>query len=103
MHDAISTAMDKLVIPRVEMAVTSITGSSGHGRNSEVQNPDRGNFLGSAGNTPLMSASSPLDLNTNQDRNVETRNEENFEDGDFSVLRPNYDRRAHTHRSIVMT
>ena len=35
------TAMDKVVIPRVEMAVKSITGSSGHGLNSKVQISDR--------------------------------------------------------------
>ena len=33
MHDAILTPMDKVVIPRVEMAVRSITGLSGHGPN----------------------------------------------------------------------
>ena len=77
MHDAILTAMDKVVIPTVEMIVKSITGSSGHGTNSEVQNPDRKGFLGNAGNTPLMSASSRLDLYTNQDKNDETRNEKN--------------------------
>ena len=53
-----------------------------------------GNFSGNARNTPLMSASSRLHLNTNQDRNDETRNEENFKDGDFPALRPNCDRRA---------
>ena len=42
MHDAILTAIDKVVIPRVEMAVKSITGSTaGHGTNNEVQNPER--------------------------------------------------------------
>ena len=99
-HDAIVTAMDKVVIPRVEMAVKSITGSSGHGLNSEVQNPYQRDFSKNAGNTPLISASSRLDLNTNQDRNDETRNEENFEDGDFPALRPNHDRRSHAHHSI---
>ena len=98
MHDAILTAMDKVVIPRVAMAVRSITGSSGHGPCSEVQNPDRRDFLGNAGNTPLMSAS----CNTSQDKNDETRNEENFEDGDFSVLRPNYDRRTQAHHNNVL-
>ena len=46
-----------------------------------------------------MSASSRLDLNINQDKNDETRNEENFEDGDFPALRPSYDRRAQAHHS----
>ena len=40
MHDAILTVKDNVVIPRVEMAVKSITGSTGHGTNSEVRNPD---------------------------------------------------------------
>ena len=99
MHNTILTAMDKMVIPRVEMAVKSITGSSGHGPKSEVQNPDRKDFLGNAGNTPLMSASIWLDLNTNQDGNHETLNEENYEDGDFPALRPNYDRWSQAHHN----
>ena len=41
MNDAISTTMDKMVIPWVKMAVRSITGSTGHDPNSVVQNPDR--------------------------------------------------------------
>ena len=65
------------------MVVKSITGWLGHGPNSEIQNLDRRDFLGNADNTSLMSASSRLDLNTNQDRKDETRNEENFEDGNF--------------------
>ena len=97
MHDAILTAMDKMVIPRVEMAVRSITGSSGHGLNGIVQNPDWGEFTGNTENTPLMSASSRLDLNIDQKRIEETRDIEYFEDGDFPAFRPNYDRRAHTH------
>ena len=40
MLDAILAAMDKILIRRVEMAVRSITSPSGHGPNSEVQNPD---------------------------------------------------------------
>ena len=71
MHDAILTAMDKVVLPGVEMAVRSFTGSSGHGPNNGVQNPDRRDFLGNANNTPLMSASNRLNLIANQDRNDE--------------------------------
>ena len=44
-HEAILTAIDNVVIARVEMAVKSITGSTGHRINSEVQNPDRKNFV----------------------------------------------------------
>ena len=55
MHDAILTAMDNVVIPRVEMAVRSITGSSRHGPNDAVQNADRRDFIGNTENTPLKS------------------------------------------------
>ena len=94
------TAMHKLVIPRVETAVRSITGLRRHGSFSDVQNPDRGDFLGNAGNTPLMPASRQLDLNANQNKNDETRNEEDCEDGDFPALRLSYDRRALTHNNF---
>ena len=82
------------------MAVRSITGSSGEGSSSMVQNPDRTDFTGNTQNTSLMSASSRLDLDVDQDRNDETRNVENFYDGDFPAIKPNYDRRAHTHHRI---
>ena len=99
MHDAILTAMDNVVIPRVEMAVRSITGSSGHGTNSVVQNPDKKDFIGNTENIPLKSASSQLDLKIDQERTNETRDFENFEDSDFPVLIPNCDRQAHAHHS----
>ena len=89
--------MDKVVFPRVEMDVRSITGSLGHGTDSVVPNPDWRDFTGNTENTRLMSASSRLDLYMDQVRIDETRDIENFEDGDFPALKPKYDRRAHTH------
>ena len=94
MHDAILTAMDNVVMPRVEMAVRSIIGSSGQGSSRVVQNPDRRDSTGNTENTPRMSASSRSDVNVDQDKDEETRNVENFEEGDFPALRPNYDRSA---------
>ena len=44
-HDAILTAIDNVVIARVEMAVKSITGSTGHRINCEIQNRDREHFV----------------------------------------------------------
>ena len=63
------------------MAVKSFTGLTVHGTNSEVQNPDRKVFLGNIRNTPLMSASSKLELDNELNRNDETRND--VEDSDF--------------------
>ena len=89
--------MNDVVIPRVEMAVRSVTGSSGSGPNSIVQNPDRRDFTGNTEKTPLRSASSRLDSNIEQDEIDETRDIDNSEDGDFPATRLNYDRRAHAH------
>ena len=54
-HDVIFTAMNDVVIPRVEIALKSITGSSGNGPNSIVWNPNRREFTGITENTPLRS------------------------------------------------
>ena len=97
MHDVILTAMNDMVIPRVEMAVRSITGSSGNRPNSIGQNPDRRDFTGNTKTTPLRSTSSQLDLNIDQDIIDETRDIDNSEDGDFLATSLNYDRKAHAH------
>ena len=101
MHDAILTTMNDVVIARVNMAVKSITGSSGNGPNGKVQNPDRRDFTGNTENTLLRSASSWLKLNIEQDEIDETRDIDNSEDGDFPSTRLNYDRRAHAHHSRI--
>ena len=103
MHDAKMTAMDEVVKPKVETAVRSITGSTGCRPIGDVENPDRSDFSGNAGKTPLMSASSQFDLYTNQDRNDETGKEEAFENGDFSALRHSHDRRPPSHHNLYET
>ena len=57
MQDAIFTAMDNVIIPRVEMAVRSIMESPGRGLSSVVQNPDQKDVKGNLEITPLKSAS----------------------------------------------
>ena len=47
-----------------------------------------------------MTASSWTDLNPYQDKNDETRNSENSEDGDFLALKSIYDRQTHTYHNI---
>ena len=61
MHEAIWTAMNDMLNPRVEMAVKLNTGSSGNGPNSIVQNSDGRVLTGNTENTPLKSASGRLD------------------------------------------
>ena len=71
------------------MAVRTIAGTSGHGPNSVVQKPDRRDFIGNRGYTPLKWASSRLNLSIDQDEIDETRDSPNSEDVDFPALRPN--------------
>ena len=87
MHDAILTAMDNVVTPPVELAVRSITASSGHGTNSALQNQDRRDSIGNTENIPLKSAFSLLELNIDQDRIDETHDNKNSEDGDMATSR----------------
>ena len=102
MHDEILTAMNNVIIPRVEIVVRPITESSGRGPSSVVQNPDQTDFTGITENPPLISAASRIDLNVDQDRNDETRKVKNFKDGDFSALRYNYERQAHAHHKWTL-
>ena len=102
-HDAILTAMDNLLIPRVEILLRSVIESQGRGPNSKVQNTDKGDFSRDTENTPLMSASSLLDLHIDQDRNYETLNVENFEDGNFPASRSSHDRQMHAHQNHIKT
>ena len=89
--------LDGVVMPRVELTVRSNTGSTGHGPSRVVRKPDRRSFSGNFEAAPLMRASSRTDLNINNNKNDETRNSENIEDGDFPALKSKYDQRKHTH------
>ena len=100
-QNVILPAMDSVVIPRSEMAVRSITGSSGCGLNNTVQNLGLKDLSGNKENTSLMTTCSRTHLNINQDRNYETHICENFNDKDFLAFKPNYDWHAHVHYSIV--
>ena len=102
MHDAILTAINDVVIPQVEMTVRPITRTPGNGPNSIVQNPDQRDFTKNTKNTPLRLASSRLDLIIDRDIIDETRDIDDFQDGDLPATRLNYDRRAHAHHSHLL-
>ena len=85
-HDAISTAMDYLIIPKIEISVRSVLESSERGANGIVQNPVNREFSAVMENTPLMTASSRTDLIIDQDRNDETCNGKILADGIFRHL-----------------
>ena len=60
-----------------------------------------GTSWGKLQNTPFMSASDRFILDNDINRNGETRNDEDFKDGDFPALKPNYDRREHAHHMVT--
>ena len=95
--------MNNVVRPRAEMAVRLITVSSERGPKSEVRNSDLRDFSRNMENVPLLTASSRTDLIINQDRNDETRNSKNSEDGDFPAVNFNYDRKTQTHHNVFST
>ena len=71
-----------VVIPIIEVAVRSITGSAGRGPNNVVQSLDPKRSSRSMENT----ASSRVDLSIDRDKNDESRKVENFEDGCFPAF-----------------
>ena len=99
MHDAILTAIKNVIIPRVEKAVKWITGSTGHGTNGEVPDPIRRDFLENIRNTPVMSASSRLDLDNELHTNDGTLDDVDSEEGDFPALKHNYELREYAQHS----
>ena len=103
MHDATLTAMNNLVIPRVEMAARLITGSPENGINSIGLTPDRRECTGNTEITPHRSDSSRLDLKIEQNEIDETRDSDNSEDSDFYATRSMIDWRAHAHHNLKLT
>ena len=67
-------------MPKVEMAVRSITESSRRRPNSLVQSPNQRDFSGNTENTRRLSAFIRLDLNIDHDGNDDTGIFENVDD-----------------------
>ena len=82
-QDGILSAIDKVMTPKIEMAVRSTTRLSGHGLSSLNQNHDLMDFSENMEKTPLMTAFSSTDLFINQGRKHETHNLENQENDEF--------------------
>ena len=72
-HGATLARMDTVITRKVEIAVRSITGSSGHELNNSAQNPDEWEFLSGTGNTQLITASTRSKLFMNHKWIDETR------------------------------
>ena len=99
-HDAILSAMEGLVLPRVELAMKSVNESSGLDSESVVLDPDLRNFSGNI-ESLQMAASSRMHSITDLNKIDETRGNITVEASELSVNEKNFDQQAHTHHSFV--
>ena len=98
-QNAILTAIEKIVAPKIELAIRSINASSGRDATSVSANSDRrerveiiASFENASKNNNTLDA-----LNVND----ETRHDNPDEVSELSVPETHFDRQAHTHHSAV--
>ena len=98
-QDAVLTALENLVIPRVELAMKSVNASSGRRVDSVVLDCDQRDFSGNIEGLQ-MTASSRVNSHTDLNRIDETRGNIIVERGDLLVNERNIDRQTHTHHRL---
>ena len=101
-QDAVMTAIENLVIPRVELAMKSANASSGRSVDGNVLKLDQRDFSGNIEGLQMTASSrinSPTDLNWFD----ETRGNITAEEGDFLINEMNIERQTHTHHSDTAT
>ena len=98
-QNAILTATDNIVAPKIELAIRSINASSGRDVISVAANSERGERLGI--NASFENASGNNDVLHVSDVNVETRHNIQDEVSELSVPQTRFDRQAHTHHMVT--
>ena len=98
LKDAVLTAIESLIIPRVELAMKLVNASYGYGVDSVVLEPDQRDFSGNMEGFQ-MTASSRINSHTDIDRIDETRGNITVKRGrgDLLVKEGNIDRQTHNH------
>ena len=98
-QNAILTAIDNIVAPKIELAIRSINASSGRDANSVTANSERGEHVGisasfenASGNNNVIHVSKVND---------ETRHNIPDEVNKLSVPETRFDRQTHTHHSNI--
>ena len=94
-QNAILSAIENIVAPKIELAIRSINASSGRDVTSVTANSERGEHVGI--NAPIENASGNNNILHVSNVNDETRH--NIPDGvsDLSIPQTHFDRQAHTH------
>ena len=98
-QNAILTAIDKIVAPKIELAIRSINSSSGRDVTSLSANSERREHVGI--NASFENASGNNNTLGVSIVNDETRQNIPDEVSELSVSETHFDRQAHTHHSLV--
>ena len=94
-QNAILTAIDNIVAPKIELAIRSINASSGRDATSVTANSERGEHVGISAFSERASGNNNVLIVSNV--NDETRNDIPDEVSELSVPETRFDRQTHTH------
>ena len=101
-QNAVLTAIDNIVAPKIELAIRSINASSGRDVTSELANSESRERTGA--NTSFENASENNNNNNNRlsvtNINDETRRKIQDEVSELSVPETHFDRQPHTHHRV---
>ena len=98
-QNAILTAIDNIVAPKIELAIRSINASSGRDATSVSANSERREHAGV--NISFENASGNNNTLGVSNVNVETRHNTPDEVSELSVPKTQFDRQAHTHHMVT--
>ena len=98
-QNAFLTAIDKIVAPKIELAIRSINASSGMGATIVAANSERGEHVGI--NTSIEKASKNNSIPHVSNVNDESRHKVPDEVSESSVPETRFDRQAHTHHMVT--
>ena len=98
-QNAILTAIDNIVAPKIELAIRSVNASSGRDVTSVVANSERGEHVGI--NASFENASGNNNTPGVSNVNDETRHNIPDEVSELSVSETHFDRQAHTHHMVT--
>ena len=100
MQNAILIAIDNIVAPKIELAIRSITASSGRDVTSVTANSERGEHVGI--NAYLENASGNNNILHVSNVNDETRHNIPDEESELSVPGTHFGRQPHTHHNHLL-
>ena len=101
-QDAVLTAIENLVIPKLELAMKSANALSERSVDCNVLEPDKRDFLGNIEGL-RMTASSRINSLTDLNRIDETRDNMTVEKGDLLVNEKNIDWQTYAHHRMTVS